>query len=88
MYRIRRLFDYMQYRVAVSFIVTTLLRNALLAFYVVNLGGCIFWYIARQEGFGPGSWVGAQAALVLTGKTTFEHYLYSGVVPCVFPDSA
>jgi hypothetical protein len=48
MYRVRRLFRYLSYRVATSHVATTLLRNVLLGFYTVHIGACLFWFIARQ----------------------------------------
>lgn len=80
LYRVRRLFRHLEFNLAVSFIFTTLLRNFTIAFYLVNWAGCIFWYIARQEGFGADSWVGryAQQMDMAGNKSTFERYIYSG----------
>jgi hypothetical protein len=77
MYRLGRLFRHLVYNMAVDLLLTTVVRNLMLMFFLVHWFGCIFFFIARQENFMAGSWVG-DAGEVLKGKGPFEAYLVSG----------
>ena len=41
------------------------------AFFICHFAACIFYFIARQYGFSDTTWIGANAAEVLDGKSTF-----------------
>jgi hypothetical protein len=43
-----------------------------LCFFTVHWGACGFWYIARQGGFSPQTWVGANLEWVDTGRTSVD----------------
>jgi hypothetical protein len=43
-----------------------------LCFFTVHWGACGFWYIARQGGFSPQTWVGANLDWVDTGHNSFD----------------
>jgi hypothetical protein len=77
MYRLGRLFRHLVFNLATPLLLTTLVRNATLLFYLVHWFGCIFYFMARQGGFGPYTWVG-QAPEMFYEKTPFEAYLVSG----------
>ena len=46
------------------------------AFYLVHWAACGFYLIAKQGGFGPDTWVGANAAW-LGGASASEMYVWS-----------
>ena len=41
------------------------------AFFICHFAACMFYFIARQYGFSDTTWIGANAAEVLDGKSTF-----------------
>jgi ankyrin repeat protein/CRP-like cAMP-binding protein len=49
MYRVALLFRHMTYNMAVSLLVTTLVRNLTLTFYLLHWAACAFYFIARQQ---------------------------------------
>ena len=58
-YRIVWVFKYHeQYSRMLSQLQVTLLRNLAYLFFMLHAASCIFWFIARMEGFSADSWVG------------------------------
>jgi ankyrin repeat protein len=49
MYRVALLFRHMTYNMAVSLLITTLVRNLTLSFYLLHWAACAFYFIARQQ---------------------------------------
>ena len=59
------------------------------AFFICHFAACIFYFIARQYGFSDTTWIGANAAEVLDGKSTFLRcecpaHLVTGLSSLVF----
>jgi len=47
------------------------------AMYVVHWVACIFYFIARQEGFTSSSWLGAYPDLLMQWPSRFDSYIFS-----------
>uniref|UniRef100_A0A383WLL7 Ion transport domain-containing protein n=1 Tax=Tetradesmus obliquus TaxID=3088 RepID=A0A383WLL7_TETOB len=78
--RAYRLYGWVQnltYNQTLSLLAVTLARNFALCFFTVHWGACGFWYIARQGGFSPQTWVGANMDWVETGRSSLDKWVYS-----------
>jgi hypothetical protein len=58
MYRLAIFFRALKYNLRVSFAMVTIVRNFVYIAYIVHWAACIFYFIARQEGFSSETWVG------------------------------
>ncbi|MEW5304454.1 MAG: hypothetical protein WDW36_007064 [Sanguina aurantia] len=77
MYRILELYSQLEYNMAISQMVTMLARNYTYVFYMTHIAACLFFQIARIEGFATeGSWVG-RAAARFQDQPPMIAYMYS-----------
>ena len=76
MYRLSWFFSYLTYNLAAPLLLVTLSRSIFYTFFLCNLSACAFYFEARQAGFGPDTWVGANAGW-FEGAGTANMYIYS-----------
>jgi cyclic nucleotide gated channel alpha 4 len=76
-YRIVWLFNFhQQYSKVFTQLQVTLIRNSTYLFFILHSNSCLFWYIARMEGFSADSWVG-QSYKDLVTQPTYVQYIFS-----------
>ena len=76
-YRIVWLFKYHeQYSKVLTQLQVTLIRNSTYLFLMLHSNACLFWYIARMEGFSTESWVGQSYQNLIT-QPTYVQYIFS-----------
>ena len=74
LHRLKQFFDIMQYNTHVSLMSLTLTRNFCFAITWSHFSACVFYFIARQYGFGPDeTWIGGS----IDGLNPFEKYMTS-----------
>jgi hypothetical protein len=76
MYRLSWFFSYLTVNLAAPLLLVTLSRNVFATFFLANFSACAFYFEARQAGFGPTTWVGANAAW-FAGADAAQMYTYS-----------
>mmetsp|Transcript_24690 Transcript_24690/g.67287 ORF Transcript_24690/g.67287 Transcript_24690/m.67287 type:complete len:935 (+) Transcript_24690:138-2942(+) len=64
LYRIFGAFEYLNRKMMIGQVALTLLRTTTVLFYVAHWMACIFYFIARAEGFTSNSWAGAVDTMV------------------------
>eukprot|EP00200_Dunaliella_tertiolecta_P013087 CAMPEP_0202393960 /NCGR_PEP_ID=MMETSP1127-20130417/93179_1 /ASSEMBLY_ACC=CAM_ASM_000462 /TAXON_ID=3047 /ORGANISM="Dunaliella tertiolecta, Strain CCMP1320" /LENGTH=636 /DNA_ID=CAMNT_0048996559 /DNA_START=2099 /DNA_END=4007 /DNA_ORIENTATION=+ len=64
LYRIFGAFEYLNRKMMIGQVALTLLRTTTVLFYVAHWMACIFYFIARAEGFTSNSWAGSVETMV------------------------
>jgi hypothetical protein len=65
MYRIRRLFNHLNYNVAVNLMTSIMMRNSVIVFYLLHWAACGMAFIFRQEGYSNSeTWVGNKLNMI------------------------
>eukprot|EP00891_Asterochloris_glomerata_P006788 jgi/Astpho2/6788/Aster-07232 len=77
LYRVLVFFQFLELKVSISLLWVTLARNLSVMFYCNHWSACIFYFIARQQGFTDSTWVGANANLVLATDVKILRYFWS-----------
>jgi len=75
----KKLSDLLQYDARLSLLSFTLLRNAAVAFAVVHVQACAFYFIGRLHGFDDSTWLGPSVH-DMTGFNRYITALYMSIV--------
>lgn len=71
MYRVPTFFLDLEYKLNISLLGVTLVRNFVFLYYSVHWSACVFYFIARQHGLGTDTWIGHDMQL-LQRSSPFE----------------
>mmetsp|Transcript_24687 Transcript_24687/g.67260 ORF Transcript_24687/g.67260 Transcript_24687/m.67260 type:complete len:936 (+) Transcript_24687:138-2945(+) len=64
LYRIFGAFEYLNRKMMIGQVALTLLRTTIVLFYVAHWMACVFYFIARAQGFTSDTWAGAVETMV------------------------
>lgn len=70
----------LEYRLNVSLLGVTLVRNFTFLYFSVHWSACVFYFIARQHGLGADTWIGHDMDL-LRRSSPFERWAKFGRSP-------
>mmetsp|Transcript_1828 Transcript_1828/g.4152 ORF Transcript_1828/g.4152 Transcript_1828/m.4152 type:complete len:929 (+) Transcript_1828:2109-4895(+) len=64
LYRVFGAFEYLNRKMMIGQVALTLLRTTIVLFYVAHWMACVFYFIARAQGFTSDTWAGAVETMV------------------------